>query len=111
MIGGFTLGAGDGNTNLIVRALGPSLASLGINNSLADPTLDARDANGNQIGFNDNWQDDPVKAAQISAKGLAPASGNESALPLTLPPGQYTAIVSGKNNGTGVGLIEIYNIH
>jgi hypothetical protein len=80
LIGGFTLGPGDGNTNLILRALGPSLASLGINNSLADPTLDVRDANGNQIGFNDNWQDDSVKAAQISAKGLAPTSNNESAL-------------------------------
>lgn len=111
MIGGFTLGPGDGNTNLILRALGPSLASLGINNSLADPTLDVRDANGIQIGFNDNWQDDSAKAAQISAKGLAPSSDNESALPLTLGPGQYTAIVRGKNNGTGVGLVEIYNIH
>ena len=111
MIGGFILGPGDGNTNLILRALGPSLASLGINNSLADPTLDVRDANGNQIGFNDNWQDDSVKAAQISAKGLAPTSDNESALSLTLAPGHYTAIVRGKNNGTGIGLAEIYNTH
>jgi hypothetical protein len=68
-----------------------------------------RDANGNQIGFNDNWQDDSVKAALISAKGLAPTSDNESALSLTLAPGQYTAILRGKNNETGIGLVEIYN--
>jgi hypothetical protein len=111
MIGGFTLGPGDGNPNLILRALGPSLASLGISNALADPTLDLRDANGNQIGFNDNWQDDSVSAAQVSAKGLAPTRDNESAISLTFIPGQYTAIVHGKNNGTGVGLIEIYNTH
>ena len=80
-------------------------------NSLADPTLDVRDAHGNQIGFNDNWQDDPGKAAQISAKGLAPTSDNESALSVTLAPGQYTALGRGKNNGTGIGLVEIYNTH
>jgi CSLREA domain-containing protein len=111
MIGGFTLGPGDGHTNLIVRALGPSLPGLGINNSLTDPTLDLRDTNGNQIGFNDNWRDDALKAAEISAKGLAPPNPNESALSLTLAPGQYTAIVRGQNEGTGIGLIEIYNTH
>ena len=110
MIGGFTLGEGT-STDLVLRALGPSLANVGINNSLADPTLDVRDASGNQIDFNDNWQDDPAKAAQITAAGLAPTNNNESAIPLTLPPGQYTAIVRGKNNGVGVGLIEIYNTH
>ena len=110
MIGGFTLGDGIA-TNLALRALGPSLASGGISNALADPTLDVRDSNGNQIDSNDNWQDDPAKAAQITAAGLAPTNNNESAIPLTLPPGQYAAIVRGKNNGVGVGLIEIYDTH
>jgi hypothetical protein len=110
MIGGFTLGNGI-STDLVLRALGPSLANVGVNDSLPDPTLDVRDANGNQIDFNDNWQDDPAKAAQITARGLAPANHNESAIPMTLAPGAYTAIVRGKNNGVGVGLIEIYNVH
>jgi hypothetical protein len=61
-----------------LRVLGPSLANFGINNPLADPTLDARDANGNQISFNDDWQDDSMTAAQISTKGLAPANDKES---------------------------------
>jgi hypothetical protein len=110
MIGGFTLGEGI-SPNLVLRALGPSLASGGSNNALADPSLDVRDANGNQIDFNDNWQDDPVKAAQITAAGLAPANNNESAIPLTLPPGPYTAVVRGKNGGIGVGLFELSNVH
>lgn len=110
MIGGFTLGPGV-STNLVLRALGPSLTNAGIQNALADPTLDIRDANGNQIAFNDNWQDDQAKAAQVIAKGLAPTNNNECAVPLTLPPGQYTAIVRGRNNGVGVGIVEIYNTH
>lgn len=110
MIGGFTLGPGV-STNLVLRALGPSLTSAGIQNALADPTLDVRDANGDQIAFNDNWQDDQAKAAQVIAKGLAPTNNNECAVPLTLPPGQYTAIVRGRNNGVGVGIVEIYNTH
>jgi hypothetical protein len=111
MIGGFILGAGNGTTDLVLRALGPSLANAGINNPLADPTLDVRNAYGTQIGFNDNWKDDPADAARISAKGLAPSNNSEPAIPLALSPGQYTSIVRGKDNGTGIALIEIYNFH
>lgn len=109
MIGGFTLGGAGNATGIVVRALGPSLSNFGLSNVLPDPTVELRDTNGNQIDFNDNWQDDSVKAAQIFAKGLAPTNVNESAISLTLAPGQYTAIVRGKNNEIGLGLVEIYN--
>jgi hypothetical protein len=87
------------------------LTSVGVNNALADPTLDVRDANGTPVAFNDNWKDDSAQAAQVTAKGLAPKDDKESALPLTLAVGQYTAIVRGKNGGTGVAVVEIYNTH
>jgi hypothetical protein len=62
------------------------------------------------IAFDDNWQDNQAHAAQIIAAGIAPRSGLESAIAVTLLPGQYTAIVPGRNGGTGVGLVEIYNL-
>jgi hypothetical protein len=92
-----------------VRALGPSLASAGIATPLADPTLSLRDANGNVIANNDNWKDS--QQADIAATGKAPANNLESAIlaPL-LAPGNYTAIVAGKNGITGVALIEFYSL-
>ena len=95
---------------MIVRAIGPSLVQLGISNALADPTLELRDSNGALLVANDNWQDDPNQAAQITASGLAPTNPLESAISTSLLPGAYTAIVAGKNGGTGIGLVEIYNI-
>ena len=62
------------------------------------------------IAFDDNWQDNPAQAAEITAAGIAPRSDLESAIAMTLGPGQYTAIVSGRNGGTGVGLVEVYNL-
>ena len=108
LIGGFILGGNGGGARVIVRAIGPSLAPL--ENTLADPTLELRDSNGGLLLFDDNWQDDPNQAAQITASGLAPSNPLESAIAANLLPGQYTAIVSGKNGGTGTGLVEIYNI-
>lgn len=110
LIGGFILGGNGGATNVIVRAIGPSLTQFGISNALADPTLELRDSNGALILADDNWQDDPNQAAQITASGIAPSNPLESAISTSLLPGAYTAIVAGKNGGTGIGLVEIYNI-
>src|SRR5205085_10702073 len=109
MIGGFILG-GNSNTAIVVRGLGPSLAQFGLNPVLADPTLELHNSNGAILVSNDNWTDDPAAAAQLVALGLAPQRGQESALVVSLPPGAFTAILAGKNGGTGIGLVEIYNV-
>jgi glucose/arabinose dehydrogenase len=110
LIGGFILGHNNGAAKVIVRAIGPSLAQAGINNALADPTLELRDGNGALLMANDNWQDDPSQAAQVTAAGVPPTNALESAIATSLLPGPYTAIVAGKNGGTGIGLVEVYNI-
>jgi glucose/arabinose dehydrogenase len=110
MIGGFVVGNNIGASKVIVRAIGPSLASFGVSNPLADPTLELHDGNGTLIGSNDNWQDDPDQAAAITASGHAPTNSLESAISISLAPGAYTAIVAGKNGGTGIGLVEVYKI-
>ncbi|MEY2504879.1 MAG: hypothetical protein QOG27_1159, partial [Verrucomicrobiota bacterium] len=109
-IAGFILG-GNNNTGMVVRGLGPSLAQFGLNPVLADPTLELHDSNGATLVSNDNWQDDTAAAAQLVALGLAPQNGKESALVVSLPPGAFTAVLAGKNGGTGIGLVEIYNVH
>jgi len=58
---------------------------------------------------NNNWQDNPAQAAELTAAGLAPTNPLESGIAVTLPPGQYTALLSGLNNATGVGLVEVYD--
>jgi glucose/arabinose dehydrogenase len=110
LIGGFILGSNSGAAKVIVRAIGPSLTQFGIGNALADPTLELRNSNGALLLANDNWQDDPNQAAQITASGLAPSNPLESAIATSLLPGAYTVIVAGKNGGSGIGLVEIYNI-
>ena len=110
LIGGFTLGTNIGAAKVIVRAIGPSLSQLGVSNALADPTLELRNSNGALLVANDNWQDDLSQAAQITASGLAPTNPLESAISTSLLPGAYTAIVAGRNGGTGIGLVEIYHI-
>jgi hypothetical protein len=110
VIGGFILGGNNGSPQIIVRAIGPSLAQLGINNPLADPTLELRDGNGMLLAFDNDWRDNPAQAAQISAAGLAPRNDLEAAIAMTLPPGTYTAIVAGRSGGIGIGLVEIYNL-
>jgi hypothetical protein len=79
-------------------------------NALANPTLELRNSNGALLIGNDNWQDNPAQAAQLSANGLAPTNNLESGIAATLPPGPYTALLRGLNNGTGVGLVEIYDL-
>jgi hypothetical protein len=110
MIGGFIL-AGNSNTNVAIRGIGPSLGPLGLSPVLVDPTLELHDGNGTLLVSNDNWQDDPVSASQLSALGLAPADPAESGIHVSLAPGAFTAILAGKNGGTGIGLVEIYNVH
>lgn len=108
IIAGFILGGGTGLDCIIVRGIGPSLGQFGVPNALANPQCELRDSSGVIIRSNDDWMDDPAQAAAISAAGLAPASDLESAIYECLPPGQYTAICSGENDGTGVGLVEVY---
>ncbi len=109
VIAGFILGNGNGTDRIIVRGLGPSLSAFGVPNPLQDPTLELRTQNGTLILANNDWTDDQAQATEIFAAGLAPSSGKESAIAATLSPGLYTAILAGVNNGTGVGLVEVYD--
>ena len=97
-----------GPARIVVRGLGPSLASSGVPNRLGDPTLELRDSNGALLMANNNWQENPAQAAELTAAGLAPTNQLESALAVTLAPGAYTALLAGANNGTGIGVVEVY---
>lgn len=109
MIAGFIAGAGDGGPdNVLIRALGPSLAQRGVSDPLADPTLELHDADGTVIASNDNWKD--TQEAAIEATHLAPPDDAESALLEALPAGAYTAVVRGANATTGVALVEVYDL-
>jgi uncharacterized delta-60 repeat protein len=109
LIGGTIIGGNPGSLlRVLVRALGPSLANAGVTTPLADPTLSLRDANGNVLASNDNWKDS--QQAAIAATGKAPLNDHESAILALLAPGNYTAIVAGKNGTTGVALIEFYTL-
>jgi hypothetical protein len=109
MIAGLILGGNIGDDHVIIRGIGPSLTALGVPGALADPTLELRDFNGALVISNNDWQDDPVQAAQLTLAGLAPADPLESGVAATLSPGLYTALLSGVHNGTGTGLIEVYD--
>jgi hypothetical protein len=109
VIAGFILGGNGGNDRIVVRGIGPSLTAVGVPNALADPTLELRDGNGALLLSNNNWQDDSSQAAELTAAGLAPTNPTESAIAATLPPGLYTALLAGVNNGVGVGLVEVYD--
>jgi hypothetical protein len=113
VIAGFILSPGDASgagDRIVVRGLGPSLPAGGVPGVLADPTLELRDGDGVLIGANNDWQDNPVQAALLTAAGLAPTNNLEAAIAAMLPPGVYTALLAGRNNGTGIGLIEIYDL-
>ena len=108
LISGFITGDVASDT-VVIRALGPSLASAGISTPLSDPMLTVYDSNGTAIASNDNWQDDR-SAPDIIQNGLAPTDPAESATILHLPAGAYTTIVSGSGGTTGVGLVEIFDL-
>jgi phospholipase/lecithinase/hemolysin len=107
IIGGFIVGSGE-NPIVEVRAIGPSLSSFGIAGPLQDPTLELHDKNGALIAFDDNWKD--AQESAIRASGIAPTDDRESAIVVSLAPGNYTAVVRGKNNTMGVALVEAYRI-
>ncbi|MEY2550763.1 MAG: trimeric autotransporter adhesin [Verrucomicrobiota bacterium] len=107
MIGGVIVGNGD-LPIVVVRAIGPTLATVGVAEPLLNPTLELHDQNGAVLAFNDNWKDGqprPVIAAQ-----LALGDDRESAIVAFTPPGNYTAVVRGKDNTTGVALVEAYRL-
>ena len=116
VIGGFIV-KGTGTKRIIVRAIGPDLSPYGIPNILADPSLELHDSTGALIASNNNWQTTVLggiitsgQADEIQASGLAPGNELDSVIIGDLPPGAYTAIVSGANGLTGVGLAEVYDL-
>jgi hypothetical protein len=116
MIGGFIV-EGSGPKTVIVRAIGPELTRFGIPNPLTDPALDLHNSTGALIASNNNWQTTVIggiiTSSQVSAiqnSGHAPTQPSESAIIADLPPGNYTAIVRGVNNTTGVALVEVYDL-
>ncbi len=108
LIGGFFTRGGS-PTTMLARAIGPSLSAQGITGPLQDPVLELYDGNGTLFGTNDDWRNSP-NAAQIAATGLAPKDDRESALYGDILPGPYTLVVRGKNNTSGVALVEIYDL-
>ena len=108
LIGGFVI-QGTSAKRVLMRAVGPSLATAGVRNVLANPFLELHNSSGALLNSNDNWNSNQF-AAQISATGLAPSNTQESAIIATLAPGNYTAIMRGVNNTTGVGLVELYDL-
>jgi hypothetical protein len=112
VIAGFMLGSNPsqaGNDRIAVRGIGPSLALAGVPNALANPALELRDNNGALLSANDNWQDNSAQAAELTAAGLAPVSPLESGIAAALPPGLYTALLTGLNNNSGIGVVEVYD--
>jgi PKD repeat protein len=107
LIAGFITGNRNANINVLLRAMGPSLAGQ-VPTVLADPTLELHNSNGTTIAMNDNWQD--TQKTQIEQTGIPPSNPKESAIVSSLPPGAYTAIVRGVNNGTGNAVVEVYNL-
>lgn len=108
LIGGFIV-AGSDAKKVVLRALGPSLSDSGLAGTLLDPTLSVFDAAGIQIAMNDDWQNDPG-ASDIAAHGLAPSDPAEAATVLTLSPAAYTVVVTGKDETSGVGLAEVFDL-
>jgi hypothetical protein len=117
MIGGFIV-RGTTPERVIIRAIGPELSQYGVPDPLQDPTLELHDGNGALIASNDNWQTTIIggiithdQVQDITNSGHAPGDPRESAIIAELPAGNYTAIVRGVNNTTGVALVEVYGLH
>jgi len=110
VIAGFVLGNNSGLTRIVIRGIGPSLVPFGVTNALADPTLELRDNNAALLFSNNDWQENSAQAAQLTAAGLAPTDPAESGIVMTLGPGQYTAILVGQGNASGVGVVEVYDL-
>ena len=109
LIGGFILGPGDGSKRILVRAIGPSLASAGVTGALADPSLQLVDSTGQVVAANDDWMNGGQMEA-IIATTLAPNDQRESALIAPLLPGAYTAIVNGTESTNNIALVEAFDL-
>jgi hypothetical protein len=105
MIAGFVV-QGDTPQTVLITARGPSLASAGVPNLLTNPKLDLYSGQS-VIASNDNWPSAPNAASIQTATG-APTNPLESAILVSLQPGAYTAIVSGADGGSGVGIVEVF---
>ncbi len=105
-IGGFIVTGGQ--VQVLLRAIGPSLSAVGIADPLADPVLELHGPKGFTTFTNNNWRD--TQEQQIIDTGIPPTNDLESAILMTLEPGSYTAVMSGNEGGTGVGLVEIYTL-
>jgi len=117
MIGGFII-QGSGPKRVIIRAIGPELTQYGIPDALANPRLELHDGSGALLATNDDWQTTIIggiitgnQVSDIQNSGHAPTAATESAIIADLPPGNYTAIMSGVNNTAGVGLVEVYDLN
>ena len=105
---GIILGNENGANRVVIRGIGPSLASSGVTNSLPNPALELRNGDGSLIAENDNWRSNQQQ--QILATGIPPSNDKESAIIATLSPGNYTALVSGAGGSSGIALVEMYNL-
>jgi hypothetical protein len=109
MIGGLIAGPTKaGVSQILIRGIGPSLQNAGVANPLQNPTLELRDVNGAVLASNDDWKSN--QQSEIEGTTIPPTNDKESAILYSIGPGNYTAIVRGKNNTTGVGLVEVYNL-
>ncbi len=106
LIGGFIVL--NSATRVLLRAIGPELTAFNISNALQNPTLELRDGNGALIEANDDWKSNNQQ--EIADTGIPPRDDRESAIVRNLVPGSYTALVRGKNNSTGIALVEIYRL-
>jgi hypothetical protein len=109
VIAGFILGNQAVPDRIVIRGIGPSLTGFGVPGALANPTLELHDNNGTLLIANNDWQENAAQAAELTAAGLAPTNPLESGIAATLSPGSYTALLAGSNNGTGVGVVEVYD--
>ena len=106
LIDGFII-TGTAPKKVLIRGLGPSLGAAGVNGALANPVLELHKPTA-AVVTNDNWMD--TQKAAIIATGIPPTNKLESAIVATLAPAAYTAILRGKNSGTGIGLVEVYDL-
>ncbi|HVF71310.1 MAG TPA: hypothetical protein VM940_06850 [Chthoniobacterales bacterium] len=109
LIGGLIV-RGDARSRVIIRAIGPDLSAVGVNGALQDPTLELRNQNGDVIAANDNWREGSQEQEIIST-GIPPADNRDAAIVHSFFPGSFTAVVRGKDNSTGLALVEFYDLN